>query len=128
LTPVPTRPPQVHLDRPPVLPREPTARFKEAPATAPWGYIYGVTNPNDPGFVKLGRSKNPYSRMSNAQTFLRTRPLVLEFFFYVEDDGLAEEALHEQFAHARYLDTEWFEVPLMEAYLAAMHLADKEPE
>lgn len=60
---------------------------------------------SDDGFVKIGRSKNPKSRLKDMQSGNAHKLKIIEVF---KNRGHCESALHEQFKHLR-VRGEWFE-------------------
>lgn len=84
------------------------------------GFVYVITNPAWPEFVKIGHAINPDSRLRDYQTYCPTRSYRLEHFVYTADRRKAEAAVHAMFPDRR-LEGEWFRLSTEEA-VAALNL------
>ena len=73
----------------------------------PEGFVYVVVDTNDPGYCKIGYSKDPAARLSSATTFIRQPTLKLVNAFYFPDCRAIEKAVHNAFGHLRDRG-EWF--------------------
>jgi len=77
------------------------------------GYIYVVTNPDFPGFVKIGIARNIKDRLRTYQTSAPRRNYKVEHKVFHPDCRKGEKLAHEKlkmFALSRR--REWFEVNL----------------
>ena len=77
------------------------------------GYIYVITNPDFPGFVKVGIAKNIKSRLGSYQTSSPRRNYKIEHKIFHPDCRQGERLAHEKlkmFALSRR--NEWFEISL----------------
>lgn len=78
------------------------------------GFVYIITHPAWPDFLKIGHAINPESRLRDYQTYCPQRAFRLEHAVYCTDRREAEAAVHERFARDRAAG-EWFRVSLEEA-------------
>lgn len=81
------------------------------------GFIYFLTNPSMPGFVKIGCSRHPYRRAEElgASSGVPT-PFCLEFFQFVLDMQFVEQTLHRMLSRYRVTrDREFFRIELSQA-------------
>lgn len=77
------------------------------------GYIYVITNPDFPGFVKIGIARNIKDRLGAYQTSSPRRNYKVEHKVFHPDCRKGEKQAHEKlkmFALSRR--REWFEVDL----------------
>lgn len=76
------------------------------------GYIYCITNPAWPGWVKVGKAVQDYKRFNSYQTYSPYRDYVLEWSHKVDDVHEVEAAFHR----GRKADNgEWYEMTADEA-------------
>lgn len=75
------------------------------------GFVYLVTHPSWPGYVKIGCAINPHSRLGDYQTYCPRRAYKLEHFVYVSERREFEEMMHDVF-HSERVSGEWFKVEL----------------
>ena len=76
------------------------------------GFIYAITNPAYPGWVKVGMTTDPLRRLEGYQTGAPFRDYKLEATKQVEDRRLAEQELHRELEAFGRRRNEWFEVPV----------------
>jgi len=77
------------------------------------GFVYIVTNPAYPGFVKIGKALNPDSRLMSYQTYSPHRDYVMEDVAYFADRAKAETLLKGLLSHDQGIGSgEWYEVAL----------------
>ena len=87
------------------------------------GYIYIITNPAWPNYVKIGRSNNPSNRLNTYQTGSPLRDYSIYYSRFVKD--LAK--IESYFAKVYGTDTnEWYKIAPIEAnniidYLCELH-------
>lgn len=77
------------------------------------GFLYIVTNPSHPGFVKVGVTQNISERLRTYQTSDPARAYKMEFHLYHPNAYKAEQELKEtmkMFAKSR--KNEWYEVSI----------------
>lgn len=75
--------------------------------TSKAGYVYCITNPAWPGWVKVGKAVQDYKRFNSYQTYSPMRDYVLEWSHKVEDVHEVEAAFHR----GRKADNgEWYEM------------------
>jgi hypothetical protein len=72
------------------------------------GYIYVISNPEFPRYVKIGRTKNVVKRIKKLSTGVPV-PYKLLHSELVIDDILVENELHKTFNHLR-ASGEWFKI------------------
>lgn len=78
------------------------------------GFVYIITHPAWPDFLKIGCAINPESRLKDYQTYCPHRAFRLEHAVYCSDRRVAEAIVHAKFADDR-AEGEWFRVSLEEA-------------
>lgn len=78
------------------------------------GFVYIISHPAWPDFLKLGCAINPESRLRDYQTYCPNRAFHLEHAVYTSDRRAAEAEVHARFAPWR-ASGEWFRVSLEEA-------------
>ena len=93
-------------------------------ATGP-GFIYGITHPSYPGFVKVGKARNVRKRLNQYQTSDPFRRFKLEFTIFSRDYHAAEYRAHQRLRGFRVQNTEWFQVSPADAWNLLVNL--KEP-
>ena len=88
------------------------------------GFVYVVTSPKWPGLVKVGKSRDPISRVGSANTWSPERCYVLEEYDFFQDYHAAERVVHQELAYCRVTGTEWFRIPTLQALsvLASIHM------
>lgn len=86
------------------------------------GFVYIITHPAWPDYLKIGCAINPESRLRDYQTYCPHRAFVLEHVVYCSDRREAEAKVHALFA-AHRASGEWFRVPLDEARAALNSVA-----
>lgn len=74
------------------------------------GFVYAITNPAWPGYVKIGRCMDYEERLSSYQTGDPFRGYQLELAVYVADRHEAEKAAHGRLCDFRLDRSEWFHV------------------
>lgn len=80
--------------------------------TAKEGFVYCITNPAWPGWVKVGKAVQDYKRFNSYQTYSPMRDYVLEWSHKVDDVHAIEAAFHR----GRKADNgEWYEMSTDEA-------------
>ena len=77
-------------------------------------FIYAVKSPAFPGLIKIGRTQDIVSRLSNLNTACAPAPFVIVALAYSFDTVRDERAAHAFFAHARK-EGEFFELEDSEA-------------
>lgn len=78
------------------------------------GFVYVITNPAWPDYVKIGSAINPSNRLRDYQTYCPTRSYTLEHAVYARDRRAAEADVHWVFEDYRVAG-EWFRVSVDEA-------------
>ena len=79
-------------------------------AAAKDGFVYIAYDDRDPGWVKIGHSRDPYKRIASANTWSRLDHIKLRHMVYCEDRAAVEKAIHQELAGHRYFKKEWFDV------------------
>lgn len=75
------------------------------------GFVYVITNPAWPEWVKIGHSRNPARRLDNYQTGAPARDYELHGYVYFSDRYTAEHEIHERVRPISYQsEGEWFMV------------------
>ena len=103
-----------------------TIAEKYADAVGTDGFIYVVTNPAFPGYVKIGCAINVCSRLADYQTYCPFRSFKLEHAVYVSDRRKAEALVHMMF-HAQRGMGEWFQITVDEAVDALESVREFDP-
>ncbi|WJZ28024.1 hypothetical protein NCTGTJJY_CDS0145 [Serratia phage 92A1] len=70
-------------------------------------FVYIMTDRANPNLYKIGRSVDPYSRLSTANTFSPSRSFELISFRFSEDSVKLEKYLHSAY-HRDHESGEWF--------------------
>lgn len=78
------------------------------------GFVYLITHPAFPGYVKIGRACNPESRLNAFQTGCPFRGYQLEEAVYFHDCYFAEGELHAR-QELKRKEGEWFRSSVDEA-------------
>lgn len=77
------------------------------------GYLYIVTNPSHPNFVKVGVTENINSRLHVYQTGDPNRKYKVEFYIFHPDCYTAEKRVKELMKpFAKSIKNEWYEIAL----------------
>lgn len=74
------------------------------------GFIYGMVHPDWPGYVKIGRAKNPNRRLRDYNIGDPKRAYSFAFVLGVPDCTRAELQAHRCLRGCRVANTEWFEI------------------
>lgn len=74
------------------------------------GWLYGVVHLDKPGYLKIGKTKNPAKRLSTYNTGCPERAYRMPWSIHVPDYTLAEAAAHRALEGFRVDNTEWFRV------------------
>jgi len=89
------------------------------------GYVYALTNPDMPGLVKIGKSRDPDLRASELFTTGVPHPFVIASRAYVVDMDVAENGLHQKFSDQRVTGRrEFFRVKLSDVLCAFEEIDD----
>jgi len=80
------------------------------------GFVYIVSNPAWPDFVKIGHAFDPQDRLASFNTGDPHRAYVLEYSRYFEDRIAAEKGMHDLLDACR-VGGEWFRISAEEAFL-----------
>ena len=83
------------------------ATAQRAEKTVRDGFVYVITHPAFPEYVKIGRAFDPESRLSGYQTGCPHRAYELKYAVYFEDCHTAERLIHDTLADYR-AEGEWF--------------------
>jgi len=81
-----------------------------AQATELRGFVYIITNPAFPDWVKIGRAFDPESRLKGYQTGSPHRDYKLEYAVYFKDCVFAEREIHARLKPAYPRSGEWFRI------------------
>lgn len=76
----------------------------------PDGFVYAISSHLHPGSIKIGRSRDPVSRLTSANTWCPWRNFDLLAYEFFENCAGAEKDIHEELSSHRIPGTEWFEV------------------
>lgn len=80
------------------------------------GYVYIISNPDFPGYLKIGIAENIKARLSSYQTASPRRNYKVEYKIYHPNCRLAEKQVQESLKmFALKQRNEWFEVSLQVA-------------
>jgi hypothetical protein len=90
------------------------------------GYVYGITHPEHPGYIKIGKTRNVRRRLGQYQTADPFRRYKLEFSIFSNSYHAAELRAHALLRGFRHQNTEWFQVSPDDAFNMLMKL--KEPK
>jgi hypothetical protein len=90
------------------------------------GFIYIITHPDYPFSCKIGFSKEPRQRVSQANIWCPLAGYNLEEMVYFDDVKLAEYTLHKLLDDRRHEHGEWFNLSPEEALQEILKLRDKE--
>ena len=74
------------------------------------GYLYGITHPSWPGFIKIGKARFPERRLRTLNTGDPYRRYQLQFTILCPNYHLAELAAHRVLNGYRVENTEWFQI------------------
>lgn len=88
------------------------------------GYIYGVTHPSFPGYVKIGKASRPRKRLQQYNTGCPNRSYELAFTLLVADQHLAERVAQRRLAGSRVKGTEWFAIHPQDAFNLLSNLSE----
>lgn len=85
------------------------------------GFVYVISNPAFPGYVKIGMAVEPHGRLASYQTSTPFRDYVLEHSVWVSDRRAAEREMFDYLDKLR-VNGEWFqcEVPLAKMILGTV--------
>lgn len=75
------------------------------------GFVYIVTHPSFPGYVKVGCAIDPHSRLRDYQTYCPRRAYRLVRAVYTTDRREAEAYIHAMLGDVR-ASGEWFRAPV----------------
>jgi len=89
-----------------------------AQAAVKQGFVYVITHPSWPGYVKIGRAFDPQSRLNGYQTGCPHRAYELKHSVYFHNCVKAEKEMHMRLAPLRQ-EGEWF---ALNAAVAANHI------
>ena len=78
------------------------------------GFVYIVEDRDNPGVLKIGKSRDPVRRLAGAQTFIYRANLYLVHAKYFTNMHMAEKLIHTKLSTHRD-DREWFHVDSMTA-------------
>lgn len=77
------------------------------------GFVYIITNPSYPGFVKIGVTHDISSRLRVYQTSDPKRQYKVEYYVFHPDCYRAEKEIKEMMRYfAKTIKNEWYEVDL----------------
>lgn len=82
--------------------------------SSPDGFVYIITHPAFPGYVKIGMAVDVESRLSSFQTGCPRRAYRCNFAIYTANRRETEAAIHKHLAHRR-AEGEWFLISKTEA-------------
>ncbi len=82
------------------------------------GFVYVITHPSWPGYVKIGRAFDPEERLKGYQTGCPLRQYKLNYAVYFHDCFHAEQEIHARLDVCR-AEGEWFHTS---AAIAANHI------
>lgn len=76
------------------------------------GFVYVITNPAWPGYVKIGRAFDPEARARSMNTGCPLNDYEVCHAVYFHDCYWAEREVHERLAESRLPGGEWFALPV----------------
>jgi hypothetical protein len=97
----------------PSITRRPTSREPTYREEAPEGYVYIITNPAWPGYVKIGCAGDCKKRLAQFNTGSPSRDYEMVHHVYNGNRRKAESRVHEMFHPERALG-EWFKATVAE--------------
>jgi hypothetical protein len=77
------------------------------------GYVYCISNPAHPGWIKVGKALSIDKRLNSYQTYSPHRDFKLEWAVRVEDRHLVEQEFHRG---RKRKNSEWYQMGVGEAY------------
>jgi len=87
------------------------------------GFVYVITNPAWPGWVKVGKTDQMRRRVSQYQTSSPFRDFKVQYSRAVEDRHAAESGAHDRLRKlADEYDGEWFKVAVKTAVFVVNQL------
>lgn len=78
------------------------------------GFVYVMTNPAWPGYVKVGRALDPFDRLASYQTSDPNRAYEIQAYRYFEDRYDAERMI-QRLLTPWWASGEWYRVPVADA-------------
>ncbi len=73
------------------------------------GFVYVISNPAFPGYVKIGMAVEPHGRLNNYQTSTPFRDYKLEHYVWVSDRRAAERDMFD-YLEIHRVNGEWFKI------------------
>ena len=87
------------------------------------GFVYIITNPAYPGYVKIGKALDVISRFNSYQTYSPMRDYVLEGYEFFPDRREAEDLMKKLLANEQGdAEGEWFKVSVKRAKVALSNI------
>lgn len=81
----------------------------------PRGAVYVMSHHALPGMVKVGKSRDPFARLSDANVWCPLKGWVLEFYEWFDDSRQAEFNVHVKLGLENRRGGEWFAVSVTQA-------------
>ena len=92
------------------------------------GYVYVITNPAWPDWVKIGMAIDAEDRLNGYQTSSPMRDYQLVHAIATPDRARAERVAHKAAALCGERQGEWFKIPNSEAVAILQHIKETEDE
>lgn len=92
------------------------------------GYVYAITNPAWPEWVKIGMAIDAEDRLKGYQTSSPMRDYQLVHAIATPDRARAERVAHKAAAMCGDRQGEWFKIPSEEAVTILQHIKETEDE
>lgn len=89
------------------------------------GFVYLIISYLHPGSVKIGKSRDPVSRLTSANTWCPWRNFEILAYEHFADYHATEKQIHRTLSACRVAGTEWFNVSAEQA-LRVLDIARRE--
>lgn len=89
------------------------------------GFIYGVTHPRFPGYVKVGKARSAAQRLRQYNTGCPHRAYELAFAIVVPNMHEAEQRAFRRLRGSRVEGTEWFAIHPQDAFNLLTSLSEE---
>lgn len=104
---------------------QPKLRTIQSRSSDKRGFVYVVTSPTFPGWVKIGQTMDLTQRLVGFNTHTPHGDFVFAFYHGFPDRQLAERVIHKFFAKRRGPNGEWFQMTVEEARAAILELSER---
>jgi hypothetical protein len=104
---------------------QPKLRTVQSRSSDKRGFVYVVTSPTFPGWVKIGQTMDLQQRLVAFNTHNPHSDFSFAFYHGFLDRALAEKVIHKFFAKKRGPNGEWFQMSVEEARSAILELSER---